>query len=244
MAEFVMDVYHYQDASSDKLWAICIDGPRVITHWGPRSADRLQGGGPVKMAGRSAEEEAQRLIREKLNEGYKEVGRRLIVDGVIQQGDPATTSASAPDVRPRAYTRFEAAPDWLDQVRAVFRDLDAYTVVEAGERVQIHLGPGSVLELDAPRLDSDGKLRIKAVCKEAHGPRGLLVVLALANSFGAKAYDTDGHERRGDWISHEPNRFQKADLSYEKMKEEAAALGLIMRPLTFKQGATGLGLFA
>ncbi len=244
MAEFVMDVYHYQDASSDKLWAICIDGPRVITHWGPRSADRLQGGGPVTMGRRPAEEEAQRRIREKLNEGYKEVGRRLIVDGVIQQGDPATTSASAPDVRPCAYTQFVAAPDWLSQVRAVFSELDAYTVVEVGEHVQIHLGPESVLELDTPRLGSDGKLHIKAVCKEAHGPRGLLAVLAIANRFGAKAYDTDGTERRGEWISQEPARFQTADLSYEQMKEEAAALGLIMRPLTFKQGAASLGLFA
>jgi len=68
--------------------------------------------------------------------------------------------------------------------------------------------------------------------------------LAIANRFGAKAYDTDGTERRGEWISQEPARFQTADLSYEQMKEEAAALGLIMRPLTFKQGAASLGLFA
>ena len=46
-------MYHYQDASPDKLWAICIDGPRVITP--DRSTWRFQNDGKT-----TCEEEAQR----------------------------------------------------------------------------------------------------------------------------------------------------------------------------------------
>lgn len=245
MAEHVMEVYHYQDATSDKLWAICLDGARVLTHWGRRTGSRLQGGGPIALNGRPAGEVYEAKVREKQNEGYRYLGAKLIADGVIVERTDQQASSER-QVTPTAYTEIVCREGFKEKLAEIFGHVPVYQVswqkhptVTGAEELVICLDQASAIKVRY-NPGPDATLSVRA--KQIHGPRGLLAVLAIAKAFGAKAFDAQGVERDASWISSAPEQFCSDTVGLDAIRDESEGLGLVLR-IKFKKGQ-GLGLFA
>lgn len=246
MAEFVMQVFHYQDTTSDKLWAVCEDGARVLTHWGRRDGRKLQGGGPIALNNQDPYTVMERKILEKKAEGYVAIGTRVVRDGMIIEHDgPPVSQSGVPEhpVLPEAYTAFRKVTGWKDKIEGAFKNAPAYQIRWAphpdalgSEQLIIAFDDGE--ELKTP-ISPSSEARVRAM--QRHGPRGLLAVLAIAKALQVKAFDADGEERNGNWLTSHPERFESDRVSLESSHTEAGQLGVIFQ-IQFKAGR-GLGLF-
>lgn len=247
MAEFVMQVFHYQDTTSDKLWAVCEDGARVLTHWGRRDGRKLQGGGPIALNNQDPYTVMERKILEKQAEGYVAIGTRLVRDGkIIEHDGPPVSPSNVPEhpVLPEAYTAFRTVTGWKGKIEGVFQHAPAYQVrwedhpdAPGSEQLIIAFDDGEEM---TTRISASSEVRVRAM--QRHGPRGLLAVLAIAKALQVKAFDADGEERNGNWLTSHPERFESDRVSLECSRSEAGQLGVIFQ-IQFKTGR-GLGLFA
>ena len=240
MATFVMEVFHYQDATSDKLWAICIDGSRVITHWCKRGAQRFQGGAPIKIKpGLDASQAYQRAINQQLREGYRSIGTRTIADGVMQEAGTAPAKPQAPaDGRlfPDAYTELDLLDGWHEKVRQIAATLQLGAVDDGEGGLNVDLGTA------LPMRFAPGKA---SIVKTYHsdGPMGRLLLLALGMHMKSVVFDSNGKERTAAWLREDPAGFESDSLSGEKVQELAEQAGLVMARLRFKQDSKRAGLF-
>lgn len=241
MATYVMEVFSYQDATSDKLWAVCVDGPRVISHWGKTGANRLQGGAPVKIdPGLSAQQMRDKLIKQKLVKGYRLVGKRTIEDGVIRSAanaDTGNANQTANHLFPDAYTELTLREGWQGEVRRIAEKLNLVAIDEGAESLLVDVGQG-----DPVRLES-GARSIVRVTKD-NGPVGRLLILALGAHMKAAVFDRNGTERTAAaWLSEDQDGFRTESLTGDRVRELAEQAGLVMARLRFKTESNQVGLF-
>lgn len=212
MAKFQMDAYEHPDG---RVFAICRDGARVITHWGLKSDDRLQGGGPLRNTG-DPDGALSALRASHEAAGYRPVGMRTIQDGVYLQGPtPPPAAMSAPALSVSIAASHDLA--------ALFKDSGCdFDAVRLGWT----LPDGRWLALRPA-----GKLNV-LVLQRAHGAVGLLIALALGRLAGARIDNVDSMPTEFGAICAEPALV--GDTPIEVLRSMAERLGLVQMRLKFK----------
>lgn len=247
MARFVMEVFHYVDAASDKLWAVCSDGPRVITHWGRRDTAKLMGGGPVKLDGPmpldrikaegKAFEAAKKLKSEKLAKGYKSLGTYSVTDGVIDwnSAGAAKQAGSNPAVgATHAYAEIALDEGWKRKVAEMFNAMADFTLEDEEELRILYQGSHCL------RIPQSKRGRALVQAKAGDPAVSFVCLLAVARCFGAECYDREGNARDGCWLYEAPELFGNNDPGIKVIAEE---LGIIAKSLRLKKEKSAPGLF-
>lgn len=223
MATFRMRVFRYTGGGSDKVWAICRDGQRVLVFYGKFQQQTLSGG-PIKPKDSNLSTEVSRRIQEQLNQGYTELGEYDVADKKILWNQTASTSSSAgKPATMLAYAEFEP-----HQVAAMKEVLErGFTVRELSDRLEIDLPNGTTLSWNTQRSPSTMTAKIE------HGAFGCLAVLAAAEVIKTVMYDQDDKMRTASWLREEPEHF--ADIP--DLRELAVELRLMAPPVKVKSGA-------
>lgn len=238
MATFVMEAFRYTDATSDNVWAVCVDGPRVITHWG-QSGAKLQGGAPVKMrTGESPQETMTNLSRQKISQGFRPTGSVVVVDGFIQ---PTNEQATAPAPRrlfPDTYAELVLLDEWHGAVRHIATKLNLSFAEDGVGGLLVYVGQGEPVKFEP------GEASIVKAMPE-NGPKGRLLILAISKYMGRQCFDADGKTRDAAWLREDPDGFRDESLTSEDVQELAEKVGLVMARLKFKPDINkSSGLFA
>ena len=234
MTTYVVSMYSYRDASSDKLWGIKEDGSRLIVFFGPRGG-RVQKRSVKISAGRTIAAEREHRIDEQRHSGYTLEGTAYITDGQLSwEAKPATPLEAIvrdlaiiadcntpPDVANTIYEILEAQSKYGFEVNRT------ENTVRHGQWVA-QINEGSMTEISAGFSD---------------GPMAIAAVLAIARHCKCTAYDAQQREVTARWIEADSKTFGSAEWPHATVVEFGRDTKLLAPALKLKAGAVRPSLF-
>ena len=229
MATFRMRVFRYQDGSSDKVWAICRDGERVMVFYG-RYTQQYLNGGPIKPKQRDLNEEVSRRMQEQLAQGYRDLGEYSVVEKeIIWKPLAARDKPNANRMIPIAYVGI--GREEIEKVRGVLEEV--FSVASEADRLIINIPDSMPMEC----LTNLGEPTLAAF--EEHGPIGILAVLAAGEVLKKPVLDREHRARNRNWLKENPETF--AEIS--NLEEMAVVLRLKAPPVKVKESAVRSALW-